>query len=93
VMIFKSYYLYITDGFMTEYEEIMEKDKFYKYRVILKHRKNNEIELILYFKKEDVTPTKYLSDFLYKNDFWKNYLEENNIDPSNWYVAVVEELQ
>jgi len=71
-------------------EEIDDMYKPYAYKIVLRNKKTPNMEILIYYTKEDVSRN---IDLLGGSDyFWRKFLREHNIDTKNWYVERIEEL-
>ena len=72
-------------------EEIDDMSKIYTYKVVLRNKRIHNIEIIIYYTKEDISKNNIElvggSDY-----FWRKFLREHNIDTKNWYVERIEEI-
>jgi len=76
---------------MDENEEIDDMYKAYTYKIVLRNKKIDNMEILIYYTKENISKNN-IDLTSGSNYFWRKFLKDNNIDTKNWYIERIEEL-
>jgi len=76
---------------MDENEEIDDMYKPYTYKIVLRNKKIDNMEILIYYTKENISKNN-IDLTSGSNYFWRKFLKDNNIDTKNWYIERIEEL-